>query len=238
MKKFLALFLVLAMALSLMACGSSGAAATEEPAEEAEEAEEAVEEAEPAEEAEEAAPAAGDCTRIIVLNTAVLDLPVSDQPRGDEMRPAYAMADLIESVNCEGSDPCKTIGSDGYTADEPYDELVKKYITLEGDAAPILVGDAQDPDWATWEVAYIVVGSDVFMTSYTEEIPFTQVFEDLGMAEAEAYDFICSDGYTATIPADEIDQCSLKQIEGRADGIVPGVGDDSLWDLLYIQPAA
>jgi len=39
MKKFLALFLVLAMALSLMACGSSGAAATEEPAEEAEEAE-------------------------------------------------------------------------------------------------------------------------------------------------------------------------------------------------------
>ena len=113
MKKFLALLLVLAMALSLMACGSSGAAATEEPAEEAEEA---VEEAEPAEEAEEAAPAAGDCTRIIVLNTAVLDLPVSDQPRGDEMRPAYAMADLIESVNCEGSDPCKTIGSDGYTA--------------------------------------------------------------------------------------------------------------------------
>ena len=235
MKKFLATILVLAMALSLMACGSSGAAATEEPAEEAEAAEEAAEE--PAEEAaDEAAPASA-TERIIILNTAVLELEASDQPRGDEMRPAYSFADLIESVNCEGNDPCQTIGSDGYTADEPYDDLLKKYITLEGESAPILVGEAQDPDWATWEVAYVRVGTDTFMTSYTEEIPFTKVFEDIGMVEADAYDFICSDGYTATIPADEIGECSLKQIEGRADGIVPGVGDDSLWDLLYVQPA-
>jgi len=233
MKKFLALMLVLTMAVSLAACGSSKPAEEAEPAAEAEEAaEEGEEDWGEAPEVSEAPP----CERIIIWNSAIEELESSEQPRGDDMRVSYSIKDVIDKCEITETAPVQIIGSDGYTAEESYDEIIQKYLTLEGESAPIVVGEAQDPDWAVWEVAYVRIGSDVIMTSYTEDIPFTQVFEDLGMAEADSYDFICTDGYTCNIPADEIDQCSLRQIEGRADGIVPGVGDDSLWSLLYVQP--
>lgn len=236
MKKLLAIILVLSMALSLAACASGKEEAAESTEEAAEETADAAEETADAAE-EGAATDAPACERIIVWNTAILDKESSEQPRGDEMRVAYSFKDVIDACEIKGTEPCQVIGSDGYAADEAYDDLVQKYMTLEGESAPIVVGEAQDPDWAVWEVAYVRIGTDVLMTSYKEDIPITQVFEDIGMVEADSYDFICSDGYTATVTAEELSECSVRQIEGRADGIVPGVGDDSLWDLLYIQPS-
>ena len=239
MKKLLAILMALAMVFSLIACAKEEAPAEEEAV--VEEAEEEVAEEEAEEEAAEEeweAPEVPELAvnRVILWDNAIEGLTASDQPRGSETRPAYAFKDVIEACGIEGTDPCVVIGSDGYAGPEAYDDLVQKYMTTEGDAAPIVVGEAQDPDWAVWEVAYVVIGSDVLVTTWTDEIPVKDIFAAVGMEEADSYDFICTDGYTATVDAAELDQCSVKVIDGRTDGIIPGVGDDSLWALLYIQP--
>lgn len=238
MKKFFALMLVLVMALSLVACAAP--AAEEAPVEEApvvEEApaEEAVVEEAPAEEA----PAADGVNRVIVWNTAVADLTSSEQPRGGETRVAHAFADVVAKCEIAGTEPCQVIGSDGYAADELYDDLMQKYLTLEGESAPIVVGEAQDPDWAVWEVAYVRIGNDAIMTGFKEEHPVADIFAAIGMVEADSYDFICSDGYVHNVLASDIAECTVKLMEdGGYDGTAPGLGDYTLYDLLYIQPAA
>ena len=238
MKKFFATLMVLVMALSLVACAAP--AAEEAPVVEEAPVEEAVVEEAPAEEAAvEEAPAADGVNRIIVWNTAVADLTSSEQPRGAEMRVAYAFADVVAKCEIAGTEPCQVIGSDGYAADEMYDDLMQKYLTLEGESAPIVVGEAQDPDWAVWEVAYVRVGNDVMMACIKDEYPVADVFAAVGMVEADSYDFVCADGYVHNVLASEIAECTVKLMEdGGYDGTAPGLGDYTLYDLLYIQPAA
>ena len=178
MKKFLSLILALIMVLSLVACSSSSEDTTTEDTTTEDTA---------------ADPAA--VTRLIVWDNAVLDLESSEQTRGDETRVAYAFADVIAKCEITGTEPCQVIGADLYAADEAYDDLVQKYLTMEGEDGPIVVGEAQDPDWAVWNVAYVRIGSDVIMTAYQEEISLAKVFEEVGMVEAESYDFVCADGY-------------------------------------------
>ena len=241
MKKLLAMLLALAMVLALVACGG---AADEGEAEDAGAADGAdtgdtgdAGEAEGEGEGEvEADPNA--VTRLIVWDNAVLGLESSEQDRAGEARVAYAFADVIAKCEIAGTEPCQVIGSDGYAADEAYDDLVQKYLTMEGEDGPIVVGEAQDPDWAVWNVAYVRIGSDVIMTSYQEEISLAQVFEDIGMVEAAEYDFICDDGYVHTAPAEDIAESYIKWVDGRVDGVCPGLGEYTLYSVVYIQPAA
>lgn len=246
MKKLLAMLLALAMVMALVACG--GGAADDGAADEDAGATDGADTGDTGDADADAGDAdadAGDAeadpnavTRLIVWDNAVLGLESSDQPRGDETRPAYAFADVIAKCEIAGTEPCQVIGSDGYAADEPYDDLVQKYLTMEGEAAPIVVGEAQDPDWAVWNVAYVRIGSDVIMTSYQEEISLAKVFEDIGMAEAESYDFICDDGYVHNAPAEDIAESYIKWVDGRVDGVCPGLGEYTLYSVVYIQPAA
>jgi len=235
MKKLLAMLLALVMVLSLVACGSSAddTAADDTTTEDTTTDDTTTDDT-------AADPAA--VTRLIVWDNAVLDLESSEQARGDETRVAYAFADVIAKCEIAGSEPCQVIGSDGYAADEPYDDLVQKYLTMEGEDGPIVVGEAQDPDWAVWNVAYVRIGSDVIMTSYQEEISLAKVFEDIGMVEAENYDFICADGYVHTAPAADIAESYIKWIDVdgaiRVDGVCPGLGEYTLYNVVYVQPAA
>ena len=232
MKKLLAMLLALVMVLSLVACGgSSDDTAADDTATEDTTTDDTA--------TDDTAADAGDAvTRLIVWDNAVLDLESSEQDRGGEARVAYAFADVIAKCEIAGTEPCQVIGSDLYAADEAYDDLVQKYLTMEGDDAPVVVGEAQDPDWAVWNVAYIRIGSDVIMTSYKEEISLEQVFEEIGMVEAESYDFICADGYVHNAPAADIAESYISWVDGRVDGICPGLGEYTLYSVVYIQPAA
>ncbi len=235
MKKLLAMLLALVMVLSLVACGSSSDdTAAEDTATEDTTTEDTTTEDTAAD------PAA--VTRLIVWDNAVLDLESSEQVRGDETRVAYAFADVIAKCEIAGTEPCQVIGSDLYAADEAYDDLVQKYLTMEGEDGPIVVGEAQDPDWAVWNVAYVRIGSDVIMTAYQEEISLAKVFEEVGMAEAESYDFVCADGYVHNAPAADIAESYIKWIDVdgaiRVDGVCPGLGEYTLYNVVYVQPAA
>ena len=231
MKKLLAMLLALVMGLSLVACGG-GDTATEDTTEDTTTEDTTTEDTTTEE------PAADAVTRLIVWDNAVLGLESSEQDRAGEARVAYAFADVIAKCEIAGTEPCQVIGSDGYAADEAYDDLVQKYLTMEGEDGPIVVGEAQDPDWAVWNVAYIRIGSDVIMTSYQEEISLAKVFEDIGMVEAENYEFVCDDGYVHTAPAADIAESYIKWVDGRVDGVCPGLGEYTLYSVVYIQPAA
>ncbi len=252
MKKTLALLFALLMVFSLFACTAQeapettepAAEAAEEPAEAAEEPAEAAEEPaeaaeEPAEAAEEPADTAEGVSRIIVWNNAIEGLTPSDQPRYEgDLRSAYSIQEVYDKCGVMGNEDVQVIGSDGYVGDEVLSDILQKYLTLEGDNAPVVVGEAQDPDWAVWEVAYINFGSDAFMTSYKDKISVQDVFDALGMVEADSYDFICTDEYTHNVAADEIGECYISWIEDRVDAEVPGIGEYTLYSILYIQPGA
>lgn len=244
MKKTLALLFALVMAFTLFACSAQEAAetteapaeATEAPAEATEAPAEATEA--PAEATEEPAATTG-VSRIIVWNNAIDGLTASDQPRYDgDLRSAYSIQEVYDKCGIQGSEDVQVIGSDGYTADETLSDILQKYLTLEGDNAPVVVGEAQDPDLAVWEVAYINFGSDAVMTSYKDKISVQDMFDALGMAAADSYDFICTDEYTQNVAASDIADCYISWIDGRVDAEVPGIGDYTLWNILYIQPGA
>ncbi|MEN6340481.1 MAG: hypothetical protein ABFD03_10175 [Clostridiaceae bacterium] len=241
MKKILALLFAMVMVLSLFACTAQEAAeATEAPAEATEATAEATEApAEATEAPAEAteAPAAAAVQRIIVWNNAITDLTASDQQRSEgDLRSAYSIKDVCDKCGIQVGDKASVIGSDGYVGEEVGSDLLLKYLTLEGENAPIVVGEAQDPDWAVWEVAYINFGTDVIMTSYKDKISVKDVFEAVGMADAESYDFICTDEYTQNVVAADIADCYISWIDDRIDAEVPGIGDYTLYSILYIQP--
>lgn len=246
MKKILAMLFALVMAVSLCACtapqaaqpaAATPAAATAAPAQ-ATEAPAAATEA-PAAAATEAPAATTTVQRIIVWNNAIQGLTASDQPRSEgDLRSAYAIKDVYDKCGIKGNEKVQVIGSDGYVGEEALSDLLKKYLTLEGENAPIVVGEAQDPDWAVWQAAYINFGADAIMTSYKDKLSVKDMFKALGMVEAENYDFICTDNYTQKVPAADIADCYISWVSDRVDGVVPGIGSDTLYSILYIQPSA
>ncbi|MGI5888985.1 MAG: hypothetical protein ACOX6J_06405, partial [Oscillospiraceae bacterium] len=73
-------------------------------------------------------------------------------------------------------------------------------------------------------------------TSEFSEVSVSSLFDGLGMASADSYDFVCADGYTQTVPASDIAECSIVHVDGRIDAAVPGIGDETLWNIMYIVP--
>ncbi len=64
------------------------------------------------------------------------------------------------------------------------------------------------------------------------------MFDALGMAAADSYDFICTDDYTQKRA--RRGHCGLLRswIDDRVDAEVPGIGEYTLYSILYIQPGA
>ena len=236
----------LVMAVSLCACtapqtaqpaAATPAAATAAPAEPTEPPAATTEAPATATEAPAATTTA--VQRIIVWNNAIQGLTASDQPRSEgDLRSAYAIKDVYDKFSIKGNETVQVIGSDGYVGEEALSDLLKKYLTLEGESAPIVVGEAQDPDWAVWEVAYIKFGADAIITSYKDKLSVKDMFTALGMVEADNYDFVCTDNYTQKVAAADIADCYISWVSDRVDGVVPGIGSDTLYNILYIQPSA
>lgn len=63
-----------------------------------------------------------------------------------------------------------------------------------------------------------------------------ELFEAVGMVEAEAYDFVCADGYTQNVIAEDIPECTIEHVDGRVDACVPGIGDYTLMNIVSIVP--
>ena len=184
-KKLLMLLLVLALALALAACG----AATEE-AEEA--AEEVTEEAAPAEEtapAEEASAVEG-INHIVFFESNLADLEATDV-NGVQ---AYSVADFIAAKLNGPTGAAKVVATDGYAVDTTVDDISSLYITLDGDSAPVFVGEDLAKELTVKNMLYIAFENEAiyFVES---DFPFADIMANLGLSETATYTFTASDAF-------------------------------------------
>jgi len=179
-----------------------------------------------------------DVQRILVFENALEGLEESEQPFGSQNRQGYSILEFVEkNLNDEPGSDVTIVATDGYTANEKYEDFIEKYICLGGSDAPIVIGAKQDKNWAVWNMAHISFGTEAVCFVPEEGVSVLELFGALGMVEAEAYDFVCTDGYTHKIKAEQIGECYINHVSGRIDGVVPGIGSYTLMSLLYIVPS-
>jgi len=177
-------------------------------------------------------------SRITVFENGAIGLASSEQPFGSDKRVGYSVADFAQkNFTFKPSEDVTIVASDGYTATEAYALFVEKYICLQGSDAPIVIGASQDKNWAVWNMAHISFGRDAVCFMIGDSVSVAELFEALGMVEAASYNFACTDGYVHNIKAADIGDCFIEYRGSSIDGIVPGIGEYTLMELLYIEPA-
>ena len=176
--------------------------------------------------------------RITVFENALSGLAATEQPFGSDMRSGYSVSEFVAAnFILPPEEEVTIVAMDGYTATELYAVFSEKYVCLEGSDAPIMIGASQDKNWAVWNMAHISFGWEAVCFVPEEGVSVAELFEAVGMVAAPSYNFICTDGYTHNIEADLISACYIRYVDGRIDGIVPGIGDYTLMELLNIVPA-
>ena len=102
----------------------------------------------------------------------------------------------------------------------------------------VFTGPTQNKNYMVWNMGYFTVGHvcALFMRpDGWEDIP--ALFKEIGMAEAEAYDFICADGYKETIIVDDLPKTKIYlSAEGTIDAASIAYAGYGLTDIRYIVP--
>ncbi len=186
MKKLLVLLLALALVLSFAACGATDEEAAEEaPAEEAAAEETAAEET-PAEESS----AVEGINHIVLFESNVADLEATDV-NGVQ---AYSVADFIAAKLNAPTGAAKVVATDGYAVDTTVEDISSLYITLDGDNAPVFVGEDLAKELTVKNMLYIAFENEAiyFVES---DFPFADVMTNLGLSEDATYTFTASDAF-------------------------------------------
>ena len=186
MKKLLVLLLALALVLSFAACGATDEEAAEEaPAEEAAAEETAAEET-PAEESS----AVEGINHIVLFESNVADLEATDV-NGVQ---AYSVADFIAAKLNAPTGAAKVVATDGYAVDTTVEDISSLYITLDGDSAPVFVGEDLAKELTVKNMLYIAFENEAiyFVES---DFPFADVMTNLGLSEDATYTFTASDAF-------------------------------------------
>ncbi len=117
----------------------------------------------------------------------------------------------------------------GLTLDVP-EELQKNY------AEGLLIGTGIAKSQFPYHFGYILAGPEAIIVMCEDGYVAKDLFTDLEMADAEAYDFICADGYLETIDKAELENVELFFNDGRVDCTSIAYPSDTLHDILYIVP--
>lgn len=132
-----------------------------------------------------------------------------------------------------------TAYTDYYTVeDDTFESMSAKFLSLGFDESyDVVCGPTQKMNAAVQYMGYILSGHEglLFMPEDGWEIP--DLFECVEMAAADAYTFEAADGYTVDVDAAQLDQCSIAYVDDRIDGVLPGMGDYTLYDIRAIYPA-
>ena len=255
MKKLFAMFLALAMVLSLAACGekpvttTEAPKTTEAPATTAPATTEAPTTAEPT---TTAAPEPVVIASIQVMNPLLEGLEEVKDPNATRYNAywltGYAMKDIVEKnfwfdvaddavlsavsyVDMYAAEfgDLATMKEQGLCLNVP-EGLQKNY--HEG----LMFGTGIKKDNTPYNLGWLVVGPEAIVLVNEDGYAATDLFEDLKMAEADSYDFICADGYTETYDKEDLADVEIFFNEGRTDATYLPDSKYTLKDILYIVP--
>ena len=132
---------------------------------------------------------------------------------------------------------------DGYGIELDYASFMEQTLVLEvaeGIAANypegMLAGPGIDKSVFPYNVGYIICGPEAIILTPAEGYVAKYLFEDLAMVEADAYDFVCADGYTETIDKEDLEEVKIFFNENRVDATSIAYPTYSLQNILYILP--
>ena len=263
MKKLLAMCLALAMVLSLAACGGTPATTTTAAPEttQAPETTKAPETTAPettqAPETTEApttteAPEPTVVASILVMNPLLEGLEEVTDPNATRYNAywlkGYAMKDIVENnfwfdladdtilsavsyVDMYAAEfgELSVMKEQGLCLDVP-EGLQKNY--HEG----LMFGTEIKKDNTPYNLGWLVAGPEAILLVNEDGYKASDLFEDLNMAEADSYDFICADGWSEEIAKEDLENVDIFFNEDRTDATSILYPDYTLTDILYIVP--
>lgn len=266
MKKLLTMILALAMVLSLAACGGQSNPTTQAPTTTAKATDAPTTPAPttpapttpaptttaaPTEAPTEPAPEPVLTHTIQILNPILEDL----EPVNDSMLTRYntywmmgwQMADVVSEHYwfTPAEDTLVKVASyvDGYGIELEYPVYLEQALVLEvaeGIAANypegMLAGPGIDKNVFPYNVGYIISSPEAIILTPAEGYVAKYLFEDLNMVDADAYDFVCADGYTETIDKEDLEEVEIFFNEERVDATSIAYPTFTLQDILYIVP--
>ncbi len=257
MKKLLAMFLALAMVLSLAACGEKPAPSTEATTKAPETTEAPTTapettEAPTTEAPTTAAPEPVVIASIQVMNPLLEGLEEVKDPNATRYNAywltGYAMKDIVEKnfwfdvaddavlsavsyVDMYAAEfgDLATMKEQGLCLNVP-EGLQKNY--HEG----LMFGTGIKKDNTPYNLGWLVVGPEAIVLVNEDGYAATDLFEDLKMAEADSYDFVCADGYAEEIAKEDLADVEIFFNEGRTDATSIAYPDYTLQNILYVVP--
>jgi hypothetical protein len=251
-KTWLAMLLVVVMLFSLVGCSNEQADQKSEPtAEPVAEVTEAPTEVptEAPTEAPTPEPVQG-VKKVTVLNTLVKDLTPA---KGEETRfnafwlPSYNIGEIAEKnfyFMPEATDVVAVVAyTDGYTDDgtDTYETLAAKGLSLKytdakGNEYDVFTGPTQKKDNMPQFMGYFTVGHVCALFMQPDGWNVKELFDEIAMAQADAYDFICADGYSETIQTADLEKVSIFDKDGSIDATSIAYPDYTLQNIRYIVP--
>lgn len=209
MKKVFALLLAFALVLSLAACSETDPEPTPQPDNPPVEDPVATPDPEPA---------PTGVQRLLVMNNAFEGLETSSQCyNAKEWHKAYSIGELIDAnfwfAPAEDTTVLTVAYTDFYTDECDVASFRNKYVSFQQDNAEydydLFVGPAQKESTDVSYKGYCLVDKEAILFMQEEGWNVADLFDYVEMADADAYDFICADGYVETISKDKLAECSI-----------------------------
>ncbi len=190
--------------------------------------------------------------KLVVLNTLVKDM---ETVKGEETRfnaywlPSYRIGEIAEKNFWFVPDANEIVTvvayTDGYTDDgtDSYETLCEKGLAFgftdsKGNVYDVFTGPTQKMNAMVQFMGYILTGHEcaLFIPEDGWENA-KELFDEIEMAPAESYDFICSDGYTEEIYADDLEKVQIYRSEGGTiDASSIAYAGYGLTSIRYIVP--
>ena len=167
--------------------------------------------------------------KLVVLNTLVKDM---ETVKGEETRfnaywlPSYKIGEIFEKnlwFVPEANEIVTVVAyTDGYTDDgtDSYETLCEKGLAFgftdnKGNVYDVFTGPTQKMNAMVQFMGYILSGHEcaLFIPEDGWE-NVKELFDEIEMAPADSYDFICSDGWTEEIAADDLEKVQIYKSEG------------------------
>ncbi len=190
--------------------------------------------------------------KLVVLNTLVKDM---ETVKGEETRfnanwlPSYKIGEIAEKNFWFIPDANEIVTvvayTDGYTDDgtDSYETLCEKGLAFgftdnKGNTYDVFTGPTQKSSAMVQFMGYILTGHEcaLFLPEDGWENA-KELFDEIEMAPAESYDFICADGYTEEIYADDLEKVKIyKDAGGTIDASSIAYAGYGLTSIRYIVP--
>lgn len=190
--------------------------------------------------------------QLTVLNTLVKDMQTvnnEDSRFNAYWLPSYRIGDIFEKnfwFVPEANEVVSVVSwKDGYADDgtDSYETLCAKGLSFgfndgKGDTYDVFTGPTQKMSYMVLSMGYILTGHEcaLFMPKDGWD-NLSNLFKEIGMAEAASYDFICADGWTEEIAAEDLGKVKIFYTEkGTIDATSIAYAGYTLMNIRYIVP--